>query len=639
MPTEHKISTLKINKLTDAQYNSITKSASELYLTPDDGDGLPDQTGNNGKFLTTNGTTASWATVTAGGGSVTSVQVQATSPIVSSVNTAQTTSLNTTISLADGYGDTKNPYASKTANTVLAAPNGSNGSPSFRALVKADIPLASETAASGGTTTSLVTTGEKYTWNSKQDALPSQSGNSGKFLTTNGSTMSWGSISANNVTTALGYTPYNSTNPNGYTTNTGTVTSVQVQAGTGLTSSTSTAQNTTLSTTIGVDSNYKLPTTTEWNGKQDTIADLGYIRNKAALVDDKISGVDITNSGSSLPATTSYSVGNTFLNTSNNKLYTTLAPAWKLNTGTSYDSAISVNLTTGLATGFGTGSYSSYSMYTPMSNFNWTGSNRQHIYFHFSMSSNTNNGYMWGVYNSSNYRLHIRYNGTYFYFNYFRYYSGTWYGYFDTQLFSTTPQINTEYYIHLYKNGDECVGTLALDDYDTNIVETSTIPTTDVSITSGNYCIGGNQIRYATLSGLSVYLADTTGEFIIPDGALTWDSGVTLEDNTQYNDTTNVKTYYYNNNILYLPSPKFSSFTNISATNWVADNTYQDYGYKCDITCSGVTANDYAQVNFGVTEADSGDYATVCATSANTVTIYSKVDDSITIPSIIIMGA
>ena len=67
MPTEHKISTLKINKLTNAQYNSITKSASELYLTPDSGD-LPDQTGNEGKFLTTNGTTTSWATVQGGGG-------------------------------------------------------------------------------------------------------------------------------------------------------------------------------------------------------------------------------------------------------------------------------------------------------------------------------------------------------------------------------------------------------------------------------------------------------------------------------------------------------------------------------------------------------------------------------------------
>ena len=308
MPTEHKISTLKINKLTDAQYNSITKSASELYLTPDDGDGLPDQTGNSGKFLTTNGSTASWATVTASGGSVTSVQVQATSPVVSSVNTAQTTSLNTTISLADGYGDTKNPYASKTKNYVLAAPVSANGTPSFRALDKTDIPLASEIAVSGGTTTSLVTTGEKYTWNSKQDALSTQTA-----YTSKGTATKVPQITTNTLGQVTGITEVDITHQSIKTLKTdnttaqstssseaiagsgtinlhkvsktgsyndllnkptipqGTVTSVQVQAGTGLSSSTSTAQSTTLNTTISVASGYKLPTTTEWSNKQDAL--------------------------------------------------------------------------------------------------------------------------------------------------------------------------------------------------------------------------------------------------------------------------------------------------------------------------------------------------------------------------------
>jgi hypothetical protein len=66
------------------------------------------------------------------GGTVTSVT--GTSPVVSSGGTTPA------ISLATGYGDTQNPYASKTANYVLAAPNGSAGAPTFRALVAADIP-------------------------------------------------------------------------------------------------------------------------------------------------------------------------------------------------------------------------------------------------------------------------------------------------------------------------------------------------------------------------------------------------------------------------------------------------------------------------------------------------------------------
>lgn len=81
-------------------------------------------------------------------GTVTSVRVQATSPVQSSTNTAQSSSLNTTISLANAYGDTKNPYGTKTANYVLAGPSsGSAAAPSFRKLVAADIPDLSATYA------------------------------------------------------------------------------------------------------------------------------------------------------------------------------------------------------------------------------------------------------------------------------------------------------------------------------------------------------------------------------------------------------------------------------------------------------------------------------------------------------------
>ena len=43
-----------------------------------------------------------------------------------------------------------------------------------------------------------------------------------------------GELTSSDVTTALGYTPYNSTNPNGYTTNIGTVTSITLTQGTGI---------------------------------------------------------------------------------------------------------------------------------------------------------------------------------------------------------------------------------------------------------------------------------------------------------------------------------------------------------------------------------------------------------------------
>ena len=101
----------------------------------------------NGALDIGNGTGFTRATLTAGtgvsvsngAGSITIANtgvtsVTGTSPVVSSGGATPA------ISLASGYGDTQNPYASKTANFVLAAPNGSAGVPTFRAIVAADIP-------------------------------------------------------------------------------------------------------------------------------------------------------------------------------------------------------------------------------------------------------------------------------------------------------------------------------------------------------------------------------------------------------------------------------------------------------------------------------------------------------------------
>ena len=66
----------------------------------------------------------------------------------------------TTIALASGYGDTQNPYASKTAKYVLAAPNGLAGAPTFRALVASDIPtLNQDTTGQAGNVAYALTIG------------------------------------------------------------------------------------------------------------------------------------------------------------------------------------------------------------------------------------------------------------------------------------------------------------------------------------------------------------------------------------------------------------------------------------------------------------------------------------------------
>lgn len=81
---------------------------------------------------------------------------------------------------------------------------------------------------------------------------------------------------------------------------------------------------------------------------------------------------------------------------------------------------------------------------------------------------------------------------------------------------------------------------------------------------------------------------------------------------------------------------KVLKFTNKSASTWVSDSTYSSFPYRCDISCSGVTADMYAEVVFNIDESTSGYYAPLCETKANIVSIWSSVNESITIPTIII---
>ena len=127
---------------------SVSNGAGSITVT----NSAPDQTvALTGAGTTTISGTYPNFTVTSNDaytGTVTSVS--GTSPVASSGGNTPA------ISLASGYGDTQNPFASKTANYFLAAPNGSAGSPTFRAMVAADVPtLNQNTTGSAG---SLATT-------------------------------------------------------------------------------------------------------------------------------------------------------------------------------------------------------------------------------------------------------------------------------------------------------------------------------------------------------------------------------------------------------------------------------------------------------------------------------------------------
>jgi len=108
--------------------------------------------GTTGQVLTSAGAgTPTWTTPTTG----TVTSVTGTAPV--SVATGTTTPV---ISLAASYGDTQNPYASKTAKFVLAAPNAADGVPTFRAIVASDIPTLNQNTT--GSAATLTTTRAIY---------------------------------------------------------------------------------------------------------------------------------------------------------------------------------------------------------------------------------------------------------------------------------------------------------------------------------------------------------------------------------------------------------------------------------------------------------------------------------------------
>ena len=154
-------------------------------------------TPTNNYAIIGNGT--SWTSSALPASGVTSVT--GTAPISSSGGSTPA------ISLASGYGDTQNPYASKTANYVLASPNGSSGVPTFRALVAADVPTLNQNTTGSAAT---LTTGRTISISGDLTyTSPSFNGSSnvtaaGTLATVNSNTGSFGSSSSIPVITVNG---------------------------------------------------------------------------------------------------------------------------------------------------------------------------------------------------------------------------------------------------------------------------------------------------------------------------------------------------------------------------------------------------------------------------------------------------
>jgi hypothetical protein len=179
--------------------------------------------GTSGQVLTSAGTgnTPTWTTPTTG----TVTSVTGTAPVVSSGGNTPA------ISLAANYGDTQNPYASKTANFVLAAPNGSAGAPTFRAIVAADIPTLNQNTtgtASNVTGTVAIANGGTgaTTAAAARTALGATTVGGNMFTLVNPSAVTFPRFNADNTVSALDAATFRTAIGAGTSSTTGTVTSV-----------------------------------------------------------------------------------------------------------------------------------------------------------------------------------------------------------------------------------------------------------------------------------------------------------------------------------------------------------------------------------------------------------------------------
>jgi hypothetical protein len=185
-------------------------------------------------------------------GTVTSV---ATSGTVSGLTlTGGTITTTGTITLGGTLAVLPSNFASQTANTVLAAPNGSAGVPTFRAIVAADIPTLNQnttgTAANVTGTVAIANGGTgSTTAAAARTALGATTLGSNLFTVTNPSAITFPRFNADNTISSLDAASFRTAIGAGTSSTTGTVTSV---GGTG------TVSGLTLSGTVTTSGNLTL---------------------------------------------------------------------------------------------------------------------------------------------------------------------------------------------------------------------------------------------------------------------------------------------------------------------------------------------------------------------------------------------
>lgn len=294
----------------------------------------------------------------------------------------------------------------------------------------------------------------------------------------------------------------------------------------------------------------------------------------------------VTDSGSSLPSASGYQGGDTFLNTSDKKIYTAGVNGYVANTNTTL--TVNVDYTTGIASGFANSLECSRSGLTNQ----WYGTSKVNHSVKFKISSvqaspviffsSGGGGFInYAMFYVSNEGkiFHKRYNFSY----------GNVTVQFDNQILDTVVITDKIYILNITKEGTSCIAQLT--DESGTILEEKNFTTENLSSGTNSVFYGTGRIGNSDVysSNLSVYLGQSAGELVIPNtSTMTWDSGTDITEG-QYLDTTNGILYFYKDDTLLKVGRNLTKKVyKISADNTTTLDVSSDFTKIVDVLKNGV---------------------------------------------------
>lgn len=306
----------------------------------------------------------------------------------------------------------------------------------------------------------------------------------------------------------------------------------------------------------------------------------------------------VTDSGSSLPVDLSgYSAEDTFLDTSTKKIYKAEADGYIKNTNTTI--TCTIDYYTGIAKNFGAGSYgTNYFAYRSSLSIWGYSENIVDYAVKFKVTSLEETPIF--SFRGTNYPSYSNYfvcfgigSDNKIYQTYFSYSTGSYTKQSQAKILDTEIVANTVYILNLRKQGNSCIAQLTLENG--TVLEEKTFEVTSFP---------GNTIQYGTgyvdtglkYSGnLEVYLLQSSGELLVPNTDLSWDSGTDITDKTEYADKTNGILYLYEDTeLIQIPLIDLSNYK-LKATTTTIDTA--------SVTISEIKANtNYVFSNNAITD-------------------------------------